>query len=161
MRTLRKRSPGQVEWNRCNTKFAHSPTVLYPEFVGLYLFEGFDPTTSSLKISHIRGFSQFNGYAISGRLKLVSTGFFQIDLADGIKLECRPHAWTEDDKPVYTRTGKIAKAMPFPEDIVRYSILKFRYNTVMLQVNITKHTNDVCLNLFMKGNKEKVFLEVA
>ena len=51
--------------------------------------------------------------------------------------------------------------MPFPEDIVRYSILKFRYNTVMLQVNITKHTNDVCLNLFMKGNKEKVFLEVA
>jgi hypothetical protein len=64
MRTLRKRSPGQVEWNRCNTKFAHSPTVLYPEFVGLYLFEGFDPTTSSLKISHIRGFSQFNGTSI-------------------------------------------------------------------------------------------------
>ena len=63
--------------------------------------------------------SHFLVLTISGRLKPVRTGFFQIDLADGVKLECRPHALTEDDKPVYTRTGKIAVNFPFPEDIVR------------------------------------------
>jgi hypothetical protein len=34
-------------------------------------------------------------------------------------LESRPHALTEDDKPIYTRTGKVAPKIPFPEDIVR------------------------------------------
>ena len=41
-----------------------------------------------------------------------------------IKLECRPHAFTEENVPVYTRTGKVAKTVPFPEDIVRYVILQ-------------------------------------
>jgi len=44
---------------------------------------------------------------------------FQVDLKPGVKLEARPHAYTDDDKPVYTRTGKVAKVMPYPEDVVR------------------------------------------
>ena len=44
---------------------------------------------------------------------------FQIDLVQGVKLEARPHGLTEDDTPVYTRTGKVAQKLPFPEDIVR------------------------------------------
>ena len=34
---------------------------------------------------------------------------FQVELKPGYYLEARPHAYTEDDKPVYTRTGKVAK----------------------------------------------------
>ena len=34
---------------------------------------------------------------------------FQVELKPGVKLEARPHGYTEDDKPVYTRTGKVAK----------------------------------------------------
>ena len=41
-------------------------------------------------------------------------------LGKNIKLECRPHGFTEDDVPVYTRTGKVANKLPYPEDIVRY-----------------------------------------
>ena len=33
----------------------------------------------------------------------------QVELKPGYYLEARPHAYTEDDKPVYTRTGKVAK----------------------------------------------------
>ena len=44
---------------------------------------------------------------------------FQIDLLQGVKLEARPHGMTEDDTPVYTRTGKVCANIPFPEDIVR------------------------------------------
>ncbi len=45
---------------------------------------------------------------------------FQIDLLHGVRLEARPHGFTqEDDTPVYTRTGKVAAKIPFPEDIVR------------------------------------------
>ena len=45
---------------------------------------------------------------------------FNIELlGPNIKLECRPQGFTEDDIPVYTRTGKVAKNLPFPEDIVR------------------------------------------
>lgn len=44
---------------------------------------------------------------------------FQIDLMQGVRLEARPHALTEDDTPVYTRTGKVAPKVPYPEDIVR------------------------------------------
>jgi len=44
---------------------------------------------------------------------------FQVELKPGVKLEARPHGYTEDDKPVYTRTGKVAKVMPYPEDVVR------------------------------------------
>jgi len=40
-------------------------------------------------------------------------------LGKNIKLECRPHGFTEDDVPVYTRTGKVANKLPYPEDIVR------------------------------------------
>ena len=40
-------------------------------------------------------------------------------LGPNIKLECRPHAFTEENIPVYTRTGKVAKTVPYPEDIVR------------------------------------------
>ena len=40
-------------------------------------------------------------------------------MTDGVKLECRPHALTEDDKPIYTRTGKVANKIPYPEDIAR------------------------------------------
>ena len=40
-------------------------------------------------------------------------------LGPNIKLECRPHGFTEDDVPVYTRTGKVANKLPYPEDIVR------------------------------------------
>ena len=41
-------------------------------------------------------------------------------LGPNIKLECRPHGFTEEDVPVYTRTGKVANKLPYPEDIVRY-----------------------------------------
>ena len=34
---------------------------------------------------------------------------FQVEPKPGVKLEARPHGYTEDDKPVYTRTGKVAK----------------------------------------------------
>ncbi len=66
---------------------------------------------------------------------------FQIELLTGVKLESRPHGFTEDDTPVYCRTGKVcivmeedvmmprrdrtfpflkvATKIPFPEDIVR------------------------------------------
>ena len=45
---------------------------------------------------------------------------FMIELlGPNIKLECRPHAFTEENIPVYTRTGKVAKTVPYPEDIVR------------------------------------------
>lgn len=40
-------------------------------------------------------------------------------LGPNIKLECRPHGFTEEDVPVYTRTGKVANKLPYPEDIVR------------------------------------------
>ena len=36
---------------------------------------------------------------------------FQVELKPGVKLEARPHGYTEDDKPVYTRTGKVAKVL--------------------------------------------------
>ena len=42
-------------------------------------------------------------------------------LGPNIKLECRPHGFTEEDVPVYTRTGKVANKLPYPEDIVRYN----------------------------------------
>ena len=41
-------------------------------------------------------------------------------LGSNITLECRPHGFTEDNVPVYTRTGKVANKLPFPEDIARY-----------------------------------------
>ena len=48
---------------------------------------------------------------------------FMIELlGPSIKLECRPHGFTEDNIPVYTRTGKVAAKMPYPEDIVRYTV---------------------------------------
>ena len=40
-------------------------------------------------------------------------------LGANIKLECRPQAFTDDNIPVYTRTGKVANKLPFPEDVVR------------------------------------------
>jgi len=46
-------------------------------------------------------------------------------LGPNITLECRPHGFTEDNVPVYTRTGKVANKLPFPEDIVRcHSVLQ-------------------------------------
>ena len=39
---------------------------------------------------------------------------FQVELKPGVKLEARPHGYTEDDKPVYTRTGKVAKVNQLP-----------------------------------------------
>lgn len=44
---------------------------------------------------------------------------FQVELKPRIKLEARPQGYTEDDKLVYTRTGKVAVRMPYPEDVVR------------------------------------------
>ena len=38
---------------------------------------------------------------------------------DGVKLECRPHAITEESTPLYSRTGKVVVKVPFPEDVVR------------------------------------------
>ena len=39
--------------------------------------------------------------------------FLQVELKPGYYLEARPHAYTDDDKPVYTRTGKVAKKVFF------------------------------------------------
>ena len=48
---------------------------------------------------------------------------------DGVKLECRPHAMTEESTPLYSRTGKVVVKAPFPEDVVRCHacIQAFRY----------------------------------
>ena len=50
---------------------------------------------------------------------ITSSSLFQLDILPGVKLEGRPHGFTVGDVPVYTRTGKVAKAAPFPEDVAR------------------------------------------
>jgi hypothetical protein len=60
-------------------------------------------------------------YKIPDELWERSFPMFNVELlGPNIKLECRPHGFTEDNVPVYTRTGKIAAKIPYPEDIVRY-----------------------------------------
>ena len=49
---------------------------------------------------------------------------FQVELKPGYYLEARPHAYTEDDKPVYTRTGKVAKKV--------FAIIDLSYLTLMI-----------------------------
>lgn len=58
-------------------------------------------------------------YKISDESWEQNFNLFQIDLMPGVKLEARPHGVTVDSTPVYTRTGKVASKIPFPEDIVR------------------------------------------
>ena len=59
-------------------------------------------------------------YKIPDELWDRSFPLFNVELlGPNIKLECRPHGFTEDNVPVYTRTGKVANKLPFPEDIVR------------------------------------------
>ena len=59
-------------------------------------------------------------YKIPDELWNRSFPLFNVELlGPNIKLECRPHGFTEDNVPVYTRTGKVANKLPFPEDIVR------------------------------------------
>ena len=57
------------------------------------------------------------------------SSLFLIDLMDGVKLECRPNAMTEESTPLYARTGKVVVKAPFPEDVVRCHacIQAFRY----------------------------------
>ena len=47
------------------------------------------------------------------------SSLFLVELMDGVKLECRPHAMTEESTPLYSRTGKVVVKAPFPEDVVR------------------------------------------
>ena len=47
------------------------------------------------------------------------SSLFLVELMDGVKLECRPHAMTEESTPLYARTGKVVVKAPFPEDVVR------------------------------------------
>jgi len=65
-------------------------------------------------------------YKIPDELWDRSFPLFNVELlGPNIKLECRPHGFTEDNVPVYTRTGKVANKLPFPEDIVRcHSVLQ-------------------------------------
>ena len=42
----------------------------------------------------------------------------KVELKPGYYLEARPHAYTEDDKPVYTRTGKVAKKVFYKLSII-------------------------------------------
>lgn len=58
-------------------------------------------------------------YKIPDELWERSFSVFQIDLMQGVRLETKPHGFTEDNVPVYTRTGKVCKSIPYPEDIVR------------------------------------------
>lgn len=58
-------------------------------------------------------------YKIPDELWERSYSFFRIDLNPIVRLEARPHGYTEDNKPVYMRTGKVANRIPYPEDVVR------------------------------------------
>jgi len=62
------------------------------------------------------------------------SSLFLIDLMDGVKLECRPNAMTEESTPLYARTGKVVVKAPFPEDVVRCHacIQAFRLQTCHL-----------------------------
>jgi len=44
---------------------------------------------------------------------------FQIQLFEGVYLECRPSGYTHSDELIYSRTGKICGHKTFPEDEIR------------------------------------------
>ena len=44
---------------------------------------------------------------------------FQLELFEGVYLECKPSGYTHNDELVYSRTGKICGHRTFPEDEVR------------------------------------------
>ena len=58
------------------------------------------------------GTREFNDLILQGDTK-------KTFILSGVKLECRPHGITDENTPLYARTGKVAAKAPFPEDVVR------------------------------------------
>jgi hypothetical protein len=120
-------------WNRitnCEITKCEDPLYTFYLFLSIFLGSGFDVRRdmfiAELKNSNNRHrllTEKLNGtgvYKIPDELWDRSFPLFNVELlGPNIKLECRPHGFTEDNVPVYTRTGKVANKLPFPEDIVR------------------------------------------
>ena len=68
---------------------------------------------------------------------------------DGVKLECRPNAMTEESTPLYSRTGKVVVKAPFPEDVVRcHAVIQaFRYDITFLAEFVTTLTKSYLKSL--------------